>query len=124
MTTYCANDGCETEATHYVFYPDGTKTPLCFTCMTAYEWGQTNPTAEIATMGDVSTGNLFVDADGYVCFESSDGYNVLWWTLHTSGWQAFLDNDVVWEGENTFPSDEDIAEAHETAREENEDEDD
>jgi len=36
---YCAN--CEAEAVKAIEYPSvRPKTPLCFSCATAYEWGQ------------------------------------------------------------------------------------
>ena len=52
---YCAN--CETEATWIIV---DTKTPLCETCHTAYEWGQESPGADLMTIeewGDEIAGN-------------------------------------------------------------------
>jgi hypothetical protein len=48
VTTYCANDPCETEAVRVVIHPNGDRTPLCFTCAQAYEWGQASPDAVVA----------------------------------------------------------------------------
>ncbi len=42
MTKYCVN--CESEATHIVV---GELLPLCYTCHTAYQWGQNNPNAHL-----------------------------------------------------------------------------
>ena len=49
---YCANE-CDFEAERVVLHPDGNATPLCFTCATAYEWGQCSPDSPIAPIEDV-----------------------------------------------------------------------
>lgn len=40
MTIYCANDPCEAPAIGFI---KETRTPLCWTCQEAYQWGQASP---------------------------------------------------------------------------------
>lgn len=47
---YCANDPCETEATHVVVE---TNTPLCWTCANAYEWGQASPDKRVVDIDNI-----------------------------------------------------------------------
>jgi hypothetical protein len=46
---YCANDPCENEATHIIIE---TETPLCWTCHSAYKWGQAGPWKETVAIED------------------------------------------------------------------------
>lgn len=46
-TVWCAN--CEIEATHFTA---DTRTPLCHTCKTAYEWGQASPEQGISPIDE------------------------------------------------------------------------
>jgi hypothetical protein len=52
MTIFCANE-CDTEATHFVMHSNGRATPLCYTCHTAYEWGQCSPNSEMQSIEHV-----------------------------------------------------------------------
>jgi len=61
MTIYCANE-CEAEAVAFVLHDNHRATPLCATCETAYEWGQTNPEAERSDIIRSDTGVLENDA--------------------------------------------------------------
>lgn len=68
MTVYCAN--CDAEAVCRVQHADIDQschdphgTPLCFTCRTAYEWGQASPTAGFEDIDQSDDGHE-LDEDG------------------------------------------------------------
>ena len=52
---YCNNDGCEAEAVRAVLREDRDTYPLClcYTCATAYEWGQASPGRAVVEIEDV-----------------------------------------------------------------------
>lgn len=50
-TIYC--DNCDSEATHAVLRPGDDPFYLCFTCKTAYEFGQNYPERQIVGIEEV-----------------------------------------------------------------------
>lgn len=61
-------------------------------------------------MAERKDGELYVDGDGYVCFDDGG----LEWTLHSGGWVAFMpgtDVPVFETGAITYPSDTELTEA-------------
>jgi len=54
---YCAN--CDAEAVMVARHEDGSDTNLCYTCGTAYEWGQASPDADLVDVDEVYTADSF-----------------------------------------------------------------
>jgi len=52
MTQYCANDPCDSEATHYYISENSARIHLCYTCCGAFELGQINPEADLWPVGE------------------------------------------------------------------------
>ena len=60
---------------------------------------------------------IYIDGDRYVCMKQSVGKKEIFWTLHSSGWEAYLGEEVVYStDEITFPTSEDFVEAEEIAK--------
>lgn len=64
---------------------------------------------------------MFVDDDGYICFYSHADMGEIeedrvFWTLHSTGWEAFLpnsDSPCFYTWKNTYPSDDELGEVAE-----------
>jgi hypothetical protein len=73
MTNYCANDPCESEATHMIVE---TKTPLCYTCYSAYLWGQSEPGVDAGPIEDYYTALDYIAAK-YISPQDLSSYNYM-----------------------------------------------
>lgn len=88
---FCAN--CESEAVAWAG-----RTPLCYACKTAYEWGQASPDAVMSDSPPsdkkFTVLDVYQDDDGYTCFgiEVPDCSPGIFMTLHSEGWCAFVDD--------------------------------
>ena len=92
MNEFCdfCNDGI-TEATHIITTADGARTiPVCYSCMTAFTWGQVEPKAEVTRIPEEDD-----DEDRWIAVTVffTDGKNIV---IHVRKGEDIEDEIAEW----------------------------